>query len=221
MFTFTKLPLCVLLALLSIKSVQAAPIDIESIIESVLDNLPEETSALGNLIQTGSVSDIAPSSADDTGTVFTVVTSVGGSAITLGQSGATTVWNGATYTIDADDAAATSVVGNVGEPVNGTDTGSIAFPTDSASASASTSASASVDPASSTTSSASTTTSASLASSSGASAVSSASSSAKSSSSSSSKPNSGTALRPVEFSTPLARGLFTVAVGVVLGAWCL
>ncbi|KAJ6587070.1 hypothetical protein DFH09DRAFT_1142486 [Mycena vulgaris] len=210
MFTFTKLPVCVMLALLSVKSVQGAPIDIKGIIESILDNLPDETPVMGGLVQTGSVSDVAASTATASG-VFTVVTSVGGPAITLAPNGTQTVWNGATYTINANDAAATSVA----NPANTTDT-TITFTSGSAD-SVSVSGSSSTDSASATSSgsvSASTTTSTSP---SGASSA----SSAKSSTSGTTKPNSGTALKPVELSTPLARGLFTVAVWVVFGAWCL
>ncbi|KAJ7091237.1 hypothetical protein C8R44DRAFT_990548 [Mycena epipterygia] len=226
MFTFTKLPVCVLLALLSVKGVQGAPIDIKGIIESVIENLPNETDNLGNLVQTSTststVSDVAipTTSANATG-IFTVVTSAGGPAITLAQNGSTTVFNGATYTVEADAAAATSAVGNVAfnstEPTNSTASASAS---DSASASGSTD-SASGSATSSGSASASTTTSAASSASSGASSVSSASSSAKSASSSSAKPNGGTALRPVEFSTPLARGLLTVALGIAFGAWCL
>ncbi|KAJ7446215.1 hypothetical protein B0H11DRAFT_2085594 [Mycena galericulata] len=231
MFTFTKLNVCVLLALLSVKSVHGAPIDISEvtgIIESVLEGFdqPDATTTGGNLIQSGSVSQIAPSTPDSG--VFTIVTSIGGPALTLAQTGATTMWNGATYTIDSDDAAATPVVGNLGDPSNSTDTTALSNSTDttvpSASASLSALASASGSASASgvtNSTSASATSSGSASASSGASSASSASSSAKSSSSSSAKPNGSITLRPVELSTPLARGLFTVAVGIVFGAWCL
>ncbi|KAJ7780510.1 hypothetical protein DFH07DRAFT_1055559 [Mycena maculata] len=230
MFKFTKLNVCALLALLSIKSIQGAPINIglvEEIIESVLDemNLPVPSdSGAANLVQSGSASNISPS--PTASGVFTIVTSIGGPALTLADNGTTTVFNGATYTINSD-AAPTSVVGNLGDPSNSTDTtnstnsavasGSASISalvfgsgSGSASASAASATSSGSAPASSTTSTASSA-------SSGASSVSSASSSAKSSSSSS----SSTALRPFELSTPLARSLFTVTVGIILGSWCL
>jgi len=222
MFTFTKTSaICVLFALLGLKSVQGAPIDLTgltSMIESLLDNLPDETSTVAKFA-TDSTSDAQTDAVSDTEatpsapSIFTIVTSVGGPAVTLAQSGVTTVWNDATYTIDADAAAATNAANSSDSANTESDSASdTASDTDSATDSAS-GASGSVS------ASASTTASASSAASSGASSVSSASSSAKSSGTG--KPNSSTGLRPVEISTPIARGLFTVAVGIVFGAWCL
>ncbi|KAJ7217900.1 hypothetical protein GGX14DRAFT_438793 [Mycena pura] len=219
---FTNLKTLALLALISVRSVHAAPVDwddIKGVVESFLDNLPEETSQVAGVFQTPAPSDaippVAPTDTGDTAdtAVFTVVTSIGGPAITLATDGVNTVWDGATFTV-ADpngDAAPTAVVGD-----NSTD----ATLSDSASASDSAVASSPTDsnsvtsvPASATLSPTSSISSAS-ASSSGASSVSSISSSA--SPSGSSKPSGAVKL---ELSTPLARSLFTVAVGIVFGAW--
>ncbi|KAJ6625479.1 hypothetical protein B0H10DRAFT_2001510 [Mycena sp. CBHHK59/15] len=227
MFTFTKLPVCVMLALLSVTSIQGAPIDIKGIVESVIAEFSPETTAVGLLqnVTAPTAASSAPAASDSASSVpsasasgvFTVVTSIGGPAITLDANGSTTVWGSATYTIDPPAATSTPSVEDVGtDPSNSTDAAASGSATDSSSASSTDSASAS--------DSASTTDSATSSASSGASSVSgSASTTAKpsASSSSSSKPNAGTTLQPVGISTPLARGLFTVAVGIVFGAWCL
>ncbi|KAJ6594053.1 hypothetical protein B0H19DRAFT_1365996 [Mycena capillaripes] len=197
MFTF-KPSVCAVLALLSVKGVQGRPVDLQdiaSMVQSALHDRPGETSVSG----TDSASKTGSASTSASG-IFTIVTSPGGSAITLAESGSKTVWNGATFTIDVDGAAATSNSPNTSSAAS-THSGSVS--TDSASAS--------------------TTTPASSAASSRGSSVSSAPSSAKSSpsSSTSTKPNGSTGLKPVGISTPLARSLLTVAVGIVFGAWCL
>ncbi|KAJ7703043.1 hypothetical protein B0H17DRAFT_1326898 [Mycena rosella] len=86
---------------------------------SILANFPSKLSVPGS-VSIGEVSDVAPTTCTDffrsafafaaatAINVFTVVTSVGGPGITLAESGTATVFNGATYIIDADLPAPTS-----------------------------------------------------------------------------------------------------------------
>ncbi|KAJ7680479.1 hypothetical protein DFH06DRAFT_1163190 [Mycena polygramma] len=219
MFTFTKTSVCLLFALLTFKGVQGAPIPmdiqgVESLIQSALGNHQDQgmfsecpvsilmlwiaSSSTGTDLasQSGSASANSLSIPSASG-VLTIVSSAGGSAITLAHSGTPTVWGGATYTVDVNGAAATSISSD----------------TNSASTSGSASVSASKSSASSVGSSGGSSNAPS-------SAQSLSGSSSSSSPSSTTNPNGSTRLRPAHV-TPLARGLFTVAAGIVFGALCL
>ncbi|KAJ7287797.1 hypothetical protein C8J57DRAFT_1284955 [Mycena rebaudengoi] len=212
MFTFTKLPVCVvILALLCATSIQGAPIDIQEIVESIIEEIksPHETSDLAAAPPqpTGPLkSDVEDPSVDTAGGIYTIITSIGGPALTLQHDGSTTVWGTETYVINPPAASSGAKAGD--------DSNSDPGDSDPDSASASGADSASATPSSTASDSAS------APNSSQASSVSDAATSA-SSSAASKKPNAGTALQPVKLSTPLARGLLTVAVGVFFGAWCI